>query len=79
MRKIHLILAAMIVAKLAIFDMALPASAARTWKDWANSGYCPPKTCNLLGGRKAVDVRNCGAANCRIHPHFNYSTRSSNP
>jgi hypothetical protein len=79
MKKIHLILAAMIVAKLAIFDMALPASAARTWKDWPNSGYCPSQTCNLLGGWRASNVRNCRAANCHVRSYFNYSSRSSNP
>jgi hypothetical protein len=28
-------------------------------------GYCPLGTCNIYGGRMAINVRNCAASHCR--------------
>jgi hypothetical protein len=28
-------------------------------------GMCPPNTCSSKGGRRAYDVRNCSASNCK--------------
>jgi hypothetical protein len=64
MSKIYLVLAAAIVATLVIFDAAVPTPAAARWKDFPNSGYCPPGTCNMVGGWRALNVRNCRPANC---------------
>ena len=72
MKKIRFLVAAAVVA-FAIFDMAQPASAARSWKDWVNSGYCPVGTCNLLGGWRASNVRNCRAAHCRVRFYSSFS------
>jgi hypothetical protein len=29
------------------------------------AGYCPAGTCGKNGGKRARDVRNCSAANCK--------------
>jgi hypothetical protein len=58
------IAAAAIVAALFIFDTALTTPAVARWWDYPNSGYCPPGTCNKIGGWRALNVRNCSPANC---------------
>jgi hypothetical protein len=64
MNKMHLVLAAAIVAMLLLFDAVIPTPALARWWDYPKSGYCPVGTCNLIGGWRALDVRNCRAANC---------------
>jgi hypothetical protein len=60
--------AAAIVAALFIFDMAIATPAFARWWDYPNAGYCPPGTCNKIGGWRALNVRNCSPANCsRAH------------
>jgi hypothetical protein len=56
--------AAAVVVALFIFDTALTTPAFARWWDYPNSGYCPPGTCNKIGGWRALNVRNCSAANC---------------
>jgi hypothetical protein len=56
--------AAAVVVALFIFDTALMTPAFARWWDYPNSGYCPPGTCNKIGGWRALNVRNCSAANC---------------
>ena len=56
--------AAAVVAALFIFDTALTTPAVARWWDYPNSGYCPPGTCNKIGGWRALNVRNCSPANC---------------
>jgi hypothetical protein len=58
------IAAAAVVAALFIFDTALTTPAVARWWDYPNSGYCPPGTCNKIGGWRALNVRNCSPANC---------------
>ncbi len=64
MNRMHLVLAAAVVAMLLLFDAAIPTPALARWWDYPKSGYCPVGTCNLIGGWRALDVRNCRAANC---------------
>jgi hypothetical protein len=56
--------AAAVVAALIMFDTVLTTPAFARWKDFPNSGYCPPGTCNRIGGWRALDVRYCSPANC---------------
>jgi len=65
MNKIHLALAAAIVTIVLVFDAAIPTTAFARWIDYPKSGYCPVGTCNLIGGWRALNVRNCRPANCR--------------
>jgi hypothetical protein len=54
------------VVTFAVVGLSGPASAARSWKDWVNSGYCPPGTCTPLGYWRAGNVKNCRPRpNCR--------------
>jgi hypothetical protein len=48
-----------------MFDAAFPTPAAARWWDYPHSGYCPPGTCNKIGGWRALNVRNCRPANCQ--------------
>jgi hypothetical protein len=64
MNKTHLVLAVAIMAIVFVFDAAIPTPAFARWKDFPNSGYCPVGTCNLSGGWRALNVRNCRPANC---------------
>jgi hypothetical protein len=63
--KLHLVSVAVIVATFLIFDAAFPTPASARWWDYPHSGYCPPGTCNKIGGWRALDVRNCRPANCQ--------------
>jgi hypothetical protein len=65
MNNLRLVLVAAIAATFFIFDAAFPAPAAARWWDYPNSGYCPPGTCNKIGGWRALNVRNCRPANCQ--------------
>jgi len=65
MGKMHLVLVAAFAAAFFIFDAALPTPAAARWWDYPHSGYCPPGTCNKIGGWRALNVRNCRPANCQ--------------
>ena len=62
--RVCFIAAAAVVAALFIFDTALTTPAVARWWDYPNSGYCPPGTCNKIGGWRALNVRNCSPANC---------------
>ena len=62
--KLCFIAAAAVVAALFVFDTALTTPAVARWWDYPNSGYCPPGTCNKIGGWRALNVRNCSPANC---------------
>jgi hypothetical protein len=64
MSRLHLVLALAIAATMLVFDVALPTPAAARWWDFPHSGYCPPGTCNKIGGWKSLNIRNCSAANC---------------
>jgi hypothetical protein len=64
MHKLHFVFVAAIAATFFIFDAAFPTPAAARWWDYPHSGYCPPGTCNKIGGWRALDVRNCRPANC---------------
>ena len=61
-----IILAATLVAALVFLaDFSAPAGAqSRPWQ-MRGGGYCPVGTCSLSGGRRARNVANCSAANCR--------------
>jgi len=60
--------AAAVVAALIAFDAAITTPAFARWWDYPNSGYCPPGTCNKLGGWRALNIRNCSTANCLRSP-----------
>jgi hypothetical protein len=64
MSKAHLALSAAVVVVLLLFDVAISTPASARWWDYPHSGYCPVGTCNLVGGWRALNVRNCRAANC---------------
>lgn len=64
MSKLRLAPTAAAIAMFFMFDVAVSTPAAARWKDYPNSGYCPVGTCNLVGGWRALNVRNCRAANC---------------
>lgn len=61
-----LLAVAAVVAALGILD-ALTTPASARWGDYPHAGYCPPGTCNMLGGWRALNVRNCHPANCLRH------------
>jgi hypothetical protein len=64
--KISLVLAFSIIATLVIAEtVARPTAANARWYDYPHAGYCPIGTCNKIGGWRALNVRNCSAANCR--------------
>jgi hypothetical protein len=65
MVRLNLILIAAIAATFFIFDAAMSTPAFARWWDYPHSGYCPPGTCNKIGGWRALYVRNCSPANCR--------------
>jgi hypothetical protein len=62
--KMYLIAAVAIFAALVVFDTTLTTPAFARWWDYPNSGYCPPGTCNAVGGWRALNVRNCRPAYC---------------
>jgi hypothetical protein len=70
MYKVHLVLVAAIVAIVFVRDAAMPTPAFARWYDYPHSGYCPVGTCNLVGGWRALYVRNCRASNCRRDPSW---------
>jgi hypothetical protein len=53
------LIAATAVLALVILAIPKPAAAARSWKDWVNSGYCPPGTCTPLGYWRTSNVKRC--------------------
>jgi len=59
MKTLLVLIAASAIGLLAITQTTTPASAQRRWSDWPNSGYCPPGTCNRLGGWRAANIRAC--------------------
>jgi hypothetical protein len=66
MKTLLFVIAASVIGVLAILDTARPASAARIWTFWPNSGYCPPGTCTKLGYWRAANVKFCKPRpNCR--------------
>jgi len=66
MRALLVLLAAAFAVFLAIVQSAAPAAAARSWKDWVMSGYCPAGTCNRGGGWKTGNIKFCKVRpNCR--------------
>jgi hypothetical protein len=68
MKVMRLLLSTAVIATLVSFNMTSPASAARTWKDWINSGYCPVGECGVLGFWRVSDVKNCRVRTyCRWH------------
>ena len=64
MSRLHLVLALAIAAATLVFDVTLPTPATARWWDYPRSGYCPVGTCNKIGGWRALNIRNCSAANC---------------
>ena len=64
MPRSHLSLALGMAATILALEVASPTPAAGRWWDYPKSGYCPAGTCNKIGGWRALNVRNCSAANC---------------
>jgi hypothetical protein len=64
MSKAHLARAAAMVVMLFMADAAISTPASARWYDYPHAGYCPIGTCNAIGGWRALNVRNCRAANC---------------
>jgi hypothetical protein len=66
MRVLFVLVAAVLVGFLAAMVSSGPASAARSWKDWVTSGYCPAGTCNSAGGWRTRNISFCKPRpNCR--------------
>jgi hypothetical protein len=62
------VVAASAIGLAAILQTAGPASAARIWTFWPNSGYCPSGTCTKLGYWRAANIKFCKPRpNCRWH------------
>jgi hypothetical protein len=62
--RMYFVAGAAVVAALVVFDMTITTPAFARWWDYPHSGYCPPGTCNGIGGWRALNVRNCTAAHC---------------